>query len=156
VFANLDVLVVPSQWYDFPLIIHEAFAVQTPVIATRLGGMAEAVEHDVNGLLFEPKNVEDLICQLRRICEEPGLLRRLQAGIPEVKTIAREVDELVAFYARLVARDQQPVASQQPYTNALTMFLSILMSGVWELSQTPWQGVSRVFGDAMTSMGTLL
>jgi glycosyltransferase involved in cell wall biosynthesis len=41
IFSQLDVLVVPSLWYDFPLIIYEAFATNTPVIATNLGGMAK-------------------------------------------------------------------------------------------------------------------
>jgi glycosyltransferase involved in cell wall biosynthesis len=41
VYSRLDVLAVPSLWYDFPLVIYEAFATQTPVIATNLGGMAE-------------------------------------------------------------------------------------------------------------------
>ncbi|RIK35080.1 MAG: hypothetical protein DCC57_23685 [Chloroflexi bacterium] len=86
------------------MIIHEAFAAQTPVIATRLGGMAEAVTHEVNGLLFEPGSAADLAGQLRRICDEPGLLNRLRAGVPAVKTVDAEVDELVETYRRLVAQ----------------------------------------------------
>ena len=104
VFANIDVLVVPSLWYDFPLVIYEAFATGTPVIATNLGGMAEAVSHDVSGLLFERGDADDLCRQLRRILEEPGLLERLQAGVPPVKTIAEEVTELEGIYQGLVSR----------------------------------------------------
>jgi glycosyltransferase involved in cell wall biosynthesis len=104
VFANLDVLVVPSLWYDFPLVIYEAFATGTPVIATNLGGMAEAVTHEVNGLLFERGDVDDLARQLRRIVEDPGLLERLRAGVPQVKTIEEEVAELEAIYSDLTSR----------------------------------------------------
>ena len=53
VFSKIDILVVPSLWYDFPLIIDEAFATKTPVIATKLGQMAENVIDGSNGLLFE-------------------------------------------------------------------------------------------------------
>lgn len=105
VFANLDVLVVPSVWYDFPLIIHEAFATGTPVIATNLGGMAETVQPEQNGLLFERGDVQGLARQLRRLTVEPGLLERLRAGITPVKTIAAEMDELEALYQAL-----QPIA----------------------------------------------
>jgi glycosyltransferase involved in cell wall biosynthesis len=105
VFANIDVLVVPSLWYDFPLVIYEAFATGTPVIATNLGGMAEAVTHEMSGLLFERGDVDDLARQLRRIVEEPGLLERLRARVPQVKTIEEEVVELEAIYSDLTSRE---------------------------------------------------
>ena len=98
VFTNLDVLVVPSTWYDFPLIIHEAFAAEVPVIATKLGGMAEVVTHEVNGLLFERGNVADLTRQLARMVAEPQTVDRLRAGIQPVRTVADEVTELEAIY----------------------------------------------------------
>ena len=156
VFANLDVLVVPSQWYDFPLIIHEAFAAQTPVIATRLGSMAEAVTHDVNGLLFERQNVEDLARQLQRLCEEPGLLPKLQAGMPAVKTIESEVDELIEVYKGLVPQERQSLTAMQPLANALVVPLGVLMSGTWHLDQTLWQDLGPVVAAATTSLGHLL
>jgi len=54
-------LVFPSEWYEgFPLTIAEAFACGLPVIASRLGAMAEIVEGGRTGMLFEPGNAEDL------------------------------------------------------------------------------------------------
>jgi glycosyltransferase involved in cell wall biosynthesis len=98
VYGSMDVLVVPSLWYDFPLVIYEAFATKTPVVATNLGGMAEAVSHEVSGLLFERDNVDDLTGQLRRIITEPDLLGKLREGIPSVKTTTEEVTELEEIY----------------------------------------------------------
>jgi glycosyltransferase involved in cell wall biosynthesis len=99
VMSDVDVLVVPSLWYEnAPLVIQEAFASGTPVVATNLGGMAEAITPEVNGLLFERGNVEDLARQLRRIVHEPGLLQMLRAGIPPVKTVEQEVIELEMIY----------------------------------------------------------
>jgi glycosyltransferase involved in cell wall biosynthesis len=103
VFADIDTLVVPSLWYDFPLVVHEAFATGTPVIASNLGGMTEAVTHEVNGLLFERNNVEDLSNQLRRLMCERNLLKQLCAGIPKVKTIEEEVAEIESIYTDLLA-----------------------------------------------------
>ena len=54
-------LVGPSECYEnFPMTLVEAFASSLPVIASRLGAMAEIVEDGRTGLLFEPGNAEDL------------------------------------------------------------------------------------------------
>ena len=104
ILANIDILVVPSIWYEnAPLVIQEAFASHTPVIATNLGGMAEQVHHEVNGLLFERGDVEDLSRQIYRICIDHFLLDRLIEGIPSVKTIEEEVSELESVYQNLVS-----------------------------------------------------
>ncbi len=101
VFADMDLLVVPSIWYDFPLIIHEAFAAQTPVIASDLGGMAEAVSHEVDGLLFAPGDVEDLAGQMIQIVERRELVDHLRNGIGPVRTVAEQALELEAMYREL-------------------------------------------------------
>jgi glycosyltransferase involved in cell wall biosynthesis len=105
VLADIDVLEVPSIWYEnAPLVIQEAFAARTPVIATNLGGMAEAVQHEVNGLLFERGNVDDLARQMCRIYEENGLLDRLREGIPAVRTVDEELNELEMIYKNLIGQ----------------------------------------------------
>lgn len=54
-------LVVPSIWYEnFPRTIVESFASGLPVIASRIGALAEIVRDGVTGLLFEPGNPGDL------------------------------------------------------------------------------------------------
>ena len=108
ILSELDVLVVPSRWYENqPGVILEAFAAGMPVVATDLGGMSEFVQHEENGLLFELENVEDLARQLRRLGEEPGLLERLRAGIGSVKTVEENVDELEALYNTLLGNKAQ-------------------------------------------------
>jgi glycosyltransferase involved in cell wall biosynthesis len=102
VFSEIDILLVPSIWFDFPLIIYEAFATQTPVIATNLGGMAEAVSNNGNGLLFERGDAADLARQIQRLLDEPKLLDRLRQGSPEVRTVREEVDTLEQKYIELV------------------------------------------------------
>jgi len=116
VYAGFDVLVVPSLWYDFPLVIHEAFATGTPVVATNLGGMAEAVAHEVNGLLFRKGDVEDLAAQFGRLVSEPDLVGHLRGGIRPVKTVQQEVDELQDCYAQLT--EARRVASRPGHDSA--------------------------------------
>jgi glycosyltransferase involved in cell wall biosynthesis len=58
-------LVVPSIWYEnFPRTIVEAFACGLPVIASRIGALAELVRDGETGLLFEPGNPRDLAARL--------------------------------------------------------------------------------------------
>jgi glycosyltransferase involved in cell wall biosynthesis len=102
ILSEIDVAVVPSIWYEnAPLVIQEAFATGTPVIATNLGGMAESVVHGINGLLFERNDVVDLVRQLRRVIEEPGLLQKLSSGAPKVKSFDEELVELERIYDQL-------------------------------------------------------
>lgn len=105
VLANLDTLVIPSRWYEnSPNAILEAFEMNVPVVATDLGGMAELVEHNKSGLLFELNNIADLRDQLKRLLHERGLLERLRNGIPPVKTIDDEMEEMMDQYRMLLER----------------------------------------------------
>jgi glycosyltransferase involved in cell wall biosynthesis len=51
---HFDVLVAPSHQEPFGTVVSEAMAVGTPVVATRVGGLAEIVDDGVTGLLVEP------------------------------------------------------------------------------------------------------
>jgi len=108
VLAALDVIVVPSIWYEnSPNTILEAFATQTPVVTSDLGGMAELVQHEENGLLFRVGDPTDLGRQLQRLIDEPDLLPRLKKGIGPVKRVEQEITELIEIYESL-ATDQAP------------------------------------------------
>ena len=102
VLADLDVLVVPSRWYEnAPGVIFEAFAAGMPVVATDLGGMSEFVTPGKNGLLFGLDDADDLARQLRTLAGEVGLLERLRAGIEPVKTVGEYAGELIELYDTL-------------------------------------------------------
>ena len=71
--AKVDVLVVPSLWYEaFSLIAHEAFLAGIPVIASRLGALAEVVQDGVDGLLVPPSDVSAWTATLQRLVDEPA------------------------------------------------------------------------------------
>lgn len=102
VLRNLDVIVVPSLWVEnSPNAILEAFAHRTPVIASNQGGMAELVNHEHNGLLFNAGDTSSLGNQLKRLVEEPDLLATLRAGISPVKSITEEMEELEGIYHKI-------------------------------------------------------
>jgi glycosyltransferase involved in cell wall biosynthesis len=102
VLAGIDVLAVPSTWYDFPLVIPSALATKTPVLATNLAGMNELVADEHNGLLFERFDWQGLARQIDRLVQAPDLLGRLRAGIAPVKTLAQMTEEYETRYTAMV------------------------------------------------------
>jgi glycosyltransferase involved in cell wall biosynthesis len=61
VVARACAVAVPSEWYDnLPLVICQANALGKPVLASRINGIPEYVEEDVNGFLFEPGDADQL------------------------------------------------------------------------------------------------
>ncbi len=117
VFAGLDVIVIPALWYEnSPLVLLSAFALKTPVVASRVGSLADLVEHEKSGLLFRMGDPDDLARQLRKLIENPELLDRLREGLPEVKTIDRNVTELLEIYGTLHRRSKAKhlVSTERP------------------------------------------
>jgi glycosyltransferase involved in cell wall biosynthesis len=103
--ASLDVVVVPSTWYEVsPIVILEAFAAGVPVIASDFPNLASLVHDEQNGLLFAPGDATDLARQLRRLIEEPGLRDRLARGVRPVRSVASEIDEIEAIYRSVLAQ----------------------------------------------------
>lgn len=104
VLADLDILVVPSIWYEnTPLVIYSAHAAGCPVIASNLGGMSEVVHHGENGLLFEPGEVTGLADALKLLCHDRGLLQRLVENVRPPKSIEAYVAELVGIYVAVIS-----------------------------------------------------
>jgi glycosyltransferase involved in cell wall biosynthesis len=76
--SGLDTLVMGSSWYEnSPIVIQEAFQHGLPVLAPRLGGMAEKVRDGETGWLFEPGDVQDLARLLAQITDQPEEIRRM-------------------------------------------------------------------------------
>jgi glycosyltransferase involved in cell wall biosynthesis len=104
VLRSFDVSVVPSTWYEnAPLAILESRAAGVPVITSRLGGMAELVQHELDGLHFTPEDAADLARQFQRILDEPELLPRLKAGTAQrvPRSIEDEMAQLMGLYESL-------------------------------------------------------
>ncbi len=100
ILSNIDVLVIPSRWYEnTPLVMQSALATKTPLIATDLGGMAEIIDHDKTGLLFKLNSADSLKEQLLRVINEPSLLARFRAAIKPERSVEDMVDDIEKIYA---------------------------------------------------------
>lgn len=102
-YSHIDVLVVPSVTYEgYGLVVQEAFATGTPVIASNIGALNEFVEHMKNGLLFKIGDPDDLARKMRIILENPGLLIYLRKNLPPVKSIQQYTRELEKIYKNMI------------------------------------------------------
>jgi len=102
--AETDWVVVPSVWWEnSPLVIQEAFMHGRPVICSDVGGMAEKVTHQQDGLLFGVGDEHQLAETLRAAAERPALWDGLAAGISAVRTIDEHVAALESIYNRLLS-----------------------------------------------------
>jgi glycosyltransferase involved in cell wall biosynthesis len=90
---------VPSTWSEnCPTVIREAFAMGTPVVTADIGGMAEAVEDGVNGLLFKFGDSASLREKLGWLIANPGSLATLARNIVPPLTQEQCTDEIVQIY----------------------------------------------------------
>ncbi len=115
--GKLDVLVVPSLWKEaYGLTVREAQLAGTPVVGSDIAGIAEGIDHDVNGLLFQTGCATALRAALQRLVDDPALGPRLAAAVPPIKTDDDEAQEAEWRYRQLISGHGQPVAERQPQT----------------------------------------
>lgn len=72
-----DVFVLPSRAEPFGIVLLEAGAAGLPIVATRVGGIPELLEHERTGLLISPGSVDELEAALRHLIENPEQARAL-------------------------------------------------------------------------------
>ncbi len=100
VLSEYDVLCCPSLCAEAgPMVALEAFACGTPVIATRIGGLAEIVTPGVSGDLVEPGDWLGLSKLLRRIAENPAAtVDGWRGNLPLPHTMAQVADDYLTTY----------------------------------------------------------
>jgi glycosyltransferase involved in cell wall biosynthesis len=91
-----DIMLVPSLWQEpFGLVVAEAMARGLPVIASDIGGPAEILTHDVDGILVSPGDEHALAAAIKQLLENPDKRERLsqaaRAAVRERFTIAENV-----------------------------------------------------------------
>jgi glycosyltransferase involved in cell wall biosynthesis len=112
VLSALDVVVSSSHFEGSPLAIMEYMAAGKPIVATRVGGVPDLIEHGKTGVLVEPGDVDALaegISTLLRDRERAGQLgteaRLRQQAEFDIDTTVRRVEDL--YEALLVKRGRR-------------------------------------------------
>ena len=79
-YRNADVLCIPSEYEPWALVVNEAAAAGLAIVSSSVvGAAAELVRDDVNGKVFENKDLESLTCALRHVMA-PENVDRLKSG----------------------------------------------------------------------------
>ncbi len=103
-------LLVPSRWLETgPLVVLEAFAAGIPVIGSNLGGIAEKVRHEVDGLLVEAPTPDAWRATLQRLVDDPLLLPRLKAGVKAPRTMREVAAETQSLYLEVLENPHPPL-----------------------------------------------
>ena len=108
IMGEAGALVFPSEWYEgLPRTIVESFAKGTPVIASRLGSMAELVEDGCSGFLFRPGDPSDLAGRVRHAwvnkTELAQMRRRARLEFEQKYTADSNHEVLVRAYRAAMA-----------------------------------------------------
>lgn len=103
VLNDIDVLIVPSIWYEnAPLVIQEAFLAGIPVITSDIGGMSELVKDGINGFTFQTGNSKALEETIVKISNNPILLNDLEDSRNCVVDIKDDAMEIINIYKKLL------------------------------------------------------
>jgi glycosyltransferase involved in cell wall biosynthesis len=99
--SAIDVAVNCSNFEGTSAAIVEVMAAGRPVVATRVGGTPDLIEHDVHGLLVEPQDVPGLAEAIRQLLADPDRRARLGAAARarqqrefDVSVLVRRLEDL--------------------------------------------------------------
>ena len=104
----MDIFILPSHDEPFGLVVAEAMAAGLPVVATRVGGVPEIIEHEQTGLLVSPRCPDEIASAVDGLLQAPEQAARLaEAGRQHAgQCFSREVmvEKTLAVYLEACAR----------------------------------------------------
>ena len=110
-YSSATACVFAAPWDNFPYTCCEAMASGACVIASDNSGMAEMVEHEESGILFQAANVAELASAIRRVLRDEPLRKRIQGNarerIQKVTSPQTAVEKRLAHYEKTIERHRQ-------------------------------------------------
>ncbi|MFN2594740.1 MAG: glycosyltransferase family 4 protein [Actinomycetota bacterium] len=101
--AAADVFCLSSVWEGVPLAAQEAIALDTPVVATDVGGMRDLIEDGVSGRLVPAGDPRSLAAAISDVLDDPeraaGFARAAKAHLSEEFSTSRMLDRLRTIYS---------------------------------------------------------
>ena len=105
-YSFFDAFFLPSANEGTPVVAIEALAAERPVVATRVGGVPDVVEHGEDGFLVEPGDIEGFAEALERLARDPDLRARFGATgrerVLERYRVSRLIDDIDVLYRELL------------------------------------------------------
>ena len=107
-----DVFLLPSALESFGLAALEAMACEVPVVASRVGGLPEVIEHGVSGYLHPPSDIEAMASSAVSLLTDRALHRRVATAARERVSDRFCSDRVVpmyeAYYEQVLERTPAP------------------------------------------------
>jgi glycosyltransferase involved in cell wall biosynthesis len=107
VFRDLDILALTSHTEGFPNVVLEALCMETPVLATDVGGTSEIIQDEVTGVLIPAKQPDRIEAGLLRLLDDrAGAERLMRAGrqaVFERFSFRQRVTREEALYREILA-----------------------------------------------------
>ncbi len=109
--ALADLMIMPSEMESFGLAALEAMACRVPAIATRVGGVPELIEHQVNGLLYEVGDIDGMAAGALSLLTDPDGLEAMSAAARKTAQdkfcASRIIPHYEAYYEQVIAASTQ-------------------------------------------------
>jgi glycosyltransferase involved in cell wall biosynthesis len=106
--AHCDALLMPSLHEGLPYALLEAMALGAPVIASRVGGLAETIQDGATGVLVAPGNAGALADAIRKLTADPPFRTRLGDAAQRLQrakyTLEAMADSYIHVYRGVLAR----------------------------------------------------
>jgi glycosyltransferase involved in cell wall biosynthesis len=104
VYSGLDVLVVPSLWYEvYGMIVLEAISYGIPVMASNIGGLAEVVLTNQAGWIFPPGDVTSLNELMIACLKDRMIIDKIAEKIQNPRNVNIEAQDLLSIYSELIS-----------------------------------------------------
>lgn len=109
-YREADIFILPSLAEGMPLVVLEAMGTGLPIIASRVEGIDELVEDDLNGALFDPGDVDRLAeCIIRLINEGEARIEMGKASVNKLKQNERYnwkniADAYLSLYEKILTQ----------------------------------------------------
>jgi len=102
-YAMCDAFILPSIREGFGLVVVEAWLYKKPVIVSSHAGDADLIEDGVNGLLFDPKDTDQLASKIVQVLSDRGLAERLGEEGFKTSTLCH-IDEGIKREAEVLSK----------------------------------------------------
>jgi glycogen(starch) synthase len=117
-YRRADILVMPSWYEPFGMVILEGMLHGLPIAATSVGGPVDILEHERTALLFPPRDVQGLTNALLQLIDKPNLRQEIgRAAAKEVRRnwlwpkIVRKMESVYREVAITAVRKPLPFES---------------------------------------------
>ena len=99
-----DLFLMPSKWEGFGLSAAEAMAAGLPVIASRTDGLIDVIDHNANGLLVTPNDLDELTQSIKSLLDNPQKMKSLAHAAQKKAHQKYSINTMIKNYANFYLR----------------------------------------------------